>query len=408
MKYLKLILSVLALLLYIVLINARAEGKKYVTAESGLILREAPDRKSNKIITIPYNAEVTINQYAQKPITVEDITADWVKIMYYSYTGWVFDGFLSAEKQKHILSSHGLVFENMKPIMLGNLIYSFPKEDDFNNLMMDLLSETNKRQKFIELMIKHIKQNAQMNTRGKKYYKRNIMYRELSYGRWQAERYPDINFIDNPEINISGLEIDFIIKCTLIKNHEDTYLICGRFSTTDDDRKKIGFRVGIDNNLNIFKLYDLFDSGYFDNSTSKAYGIKTPDGFGDIIFLPITYGGSSYDGKYRKALLVFGPDQTGDTQCLEYLYIFDFSETNSTNDVTAKLRIIQRPNYSFPLLVYDYDAYYEQSINSLEPIDYDLYKKSKKIVVILSWDDKTGEYTCEINSAQPRLKIINE
>lgn len=77
----------------------------YVTAESGLIVRDKPNLDANKIFHLPNNSMVLISKKTGVNLTIIDeekeINGEWIKI--YSFDdseryGYVFDGYLSNEK----------------------------------------------------------------------------------------------------------------------------------------------------------------------------------------------------------------------------------------------------------------------------------------------------------------------
>lgn len=67
------------------------ERTLYIEPEEGLILREGPGQKFNKILTIPYGKAVTIKGG-------NNGNDDWVYIFYSGDYGWVYSEFLSESK----------------------------------------------------------------------------------------------------------------------------------------------------------------------------------------------------------------------------------------------------------------------------------------------------------------------
>jgi|GEM_PF-3504735 len=75
----------------------------YVTARTGLIIRETPDTNSKKIASLNLNAQVSIIKYGKNAETIGDKNAPWAQILYQPedsfdepeyVKGWVFSGFL--------------------------------------------------------------------------------------------------------------------------------------------------------------------------------------------------------------------------------------------------------------------------------------------------------------------------
>lgn len=68
----------------------------YITAGSGLSLREASNLNSRKILTIPYGGEVRhISTPEHTSMTVDGITGNMVEVYYQGAKGFVFSGYLS-------------------------------------------------------------------------------------------------------------------------------------------------------------------------------------------------------------------------------------------------------------------------------------------------------------------------
>ncbi|MBX7243583.1 MAG: SH3 domain-containing protein [Bacteroidia bacterium] len=73
-----------------------------VLSLSGLNLRQTPDEKGTKIITIPYGSKVKVlsEKLRENPFQTEEckgysFTGHWVKISYNGKEGFIFDGYLS-------------------------------------------------------------------------------------------------------------------------------------------------------------------------------------------------------------------------------------------------------------------------------------------------------------------------
>jgi len=72
-----------------------SDNSRWVTADVGLRMREAPDLNSKKITTIPYNEEVIFLEETGDKFTISGVTGKWTKVKWEDKTGWVFGGFLS-------------------------------------------------------------------------------------------------------------------------------------------------------------------------------------------------------------------------------------------------------------------------------------------------------------------------
>lgn len=71
-------------------------SKFYITAGSGLSLREASNLNSRKILTIPYGGEVShISTPEHTSMTVDGITGNMIEVSYQGAKGFVFSGYLS-------------------------------------------------------------------------------------------------------------------------------------------------------------------------------------------------------------------------------------------------------------------------------------------------------------------------
>lgn len=96
------IINIIALL---VIFNfAQAQEIRYVKAENGLILRDKPNRGSNRIAKLDYGTQLEILERTNLKLDVKDnneiISGEWVKISatdtnYEASIGYVFNGFLT-------------------------------------------------------------------------------------------------------------------------------------------------------------------------------------------------------------------------------------------------------------------------------------------------------------------------
>lgn len=70
----------------------------YVTAPSGLTLREAPNRTSRVLEIIPFGESVNIileDSYEVKTERIDWVKGQWIKVYFEGIEGFVFDGYLS-------------------------------------------------------------------------------------------------------------------------------------------------------------------------------------------------------------------------------------------------------------------------------------------------------------------------
>ncbi|AUP79636.1 SH3 domain-containing protein [Flavivirga eckloniae] len=88
---------------------AQAQELHYVKADNGLILREKPDRTSNRVTKLDYGTQLEVMEYTNLKLEVIDnndvISGEWVKIItkeddYSTEIGYVFNGYLTEEKLK--------------------------------------------------------------------------------------------------------------------------------------------------------------------------------------------------------------------------------------------------------------------------------------------------------------------
>lgn len=66
-----------------------------VTATSGLNLRQAPERGSEIIVTIPHNEQVALLDPNGPAEEIEGKSAPWAKVSWKQYQGWAWSGFLT-------------------------------------------------------------------------------------------------------------------------------------------------------------------------------------------------------------------------------------------------------------------------------------------------------------------------
>jgi hypothetical protein len=68
---------------------------KYVSAKSGLRMRDSPQLSGKKLSTIPYNAPVSVLEKLDGMVYLADTFGEWTKVNYKGEVGWVFGGYLS-------------------------------------------------------------------------------------------------------------------------------------------------------------------------------------------------------------------------------------------------------------------------------------------------------------------------
>lgn len=88
---------------------AQAQDMQYVSAESGLVVRDNPSRGAKRIAKLDYGTQIEITEYSQLKLDVVDkgekISGEWVKIKTTDHDksindGYVFNGFLTKEALK--------------------------------------------------------------------------------------------------------------------------------------------------------------------------------------------------------------------------------------------------------------------------------------------------------------------
>jgi hypothetical protein len=73
----------------------KSDSQYFVVAPSGLILREKPDTKSNKLGLIRYNSIVKVTRVTKYQEKISGLHNKWVQIQYNGKSGYIFSGFLS-------------------------------------------------------------------------------------------------------------------------------------------------------------------------------------------------------------------------------------------------------------------------------------------------------------------------
>ncbi len=75
-------------------LKSKIYNSRWVIADSGLRMRDAPDERGNKIDTIPYNSEVVLLEEIGDVVKISDVIGKWSKVEWNAKKGWVFGGFL--------------------------------------------------------------------------------------------------------------------------------------------------------------------------------------------------------------------------------------------------------------------------------------------------------------------------
>ncbi|APY08299.1 hypothetical protein BWZ20_08295 [Winogradskyella sp. J14-2] len=79
-----------------------AQQNAYVSAESGLSLRDQPDVSGKMLTKLAYGEAIGVLEKTNKQLVVldagEKVSGEWVKVETRNHIGYVFDGYLSSEK----------------------------------------------------------------------------------------------------------------------------------------------------------------------------------------------------------------------------------------------------------------------------------------------------------------------
>lgn len=83
-----------------VLVAEAMPGVLYVSAKSGLVLRDAPRTSGKQLAVIPCGCKLAPASYPQHPATIGGKAGHWIKTSWLDlqgteHTGWVFNGFLT-------------------------------------------------------------------------------------------------------------------------------------------------------------------------------------------------------------------------------------------------------------------------------------------------------------------------
>ncbi len=75
------------------------EERLYVTAASGLRLRAEPNTQAARLALVPVNEPVLVLERSPQKTSIDGVEAPWIKVRYGDVSGWVFGGYLAAEKK---------------------------------------------------------------------------------------------------------------------------------------------------------------------------------------------------------------------------------------------------------------------------------------------------------------------
>ncbi len=93
------------IILMVNFVYSNETDSRWVTAESGLRMRENPDLNAGTIVTIPYNEEVILLEEKGDAIVISGATGKWSRVKWKDKTGWVFGGFLGKSKNNNLTES---------------------------------------------------------------------------------------------------------------------------------------------------------------------------------------------------------------------------------------------------------------------------------------------------------------
>jgi len=72
-------------------------ANRFIVPESGLYLREKPDRKSKPVFLIPFNSRIQILDRKFEYLEIDEHYGYWAKVKFKKYVGWSFSGYFSNE-----------------------------------------------------------------------------------------------------------------------------------------------------------------------------------------------------------------------------------------------------------------------------------------------------------------------
>lgn len=73
------------------------EKQRFVSAPSGLRLRESPSLAAEVIATMPFGSAVLLLKQSEVEVVFDGLRGHWAVVRYEAHTGWAFTGFLSNE-----------------------------------------------------------------------------------------------------------------------------------------------------------------------------------------------------------------------------------------------------------------------------------------------------------------------
>jgi len=131
MKNLKMILAI-GFVFNILVVTAQQNA--YVSAESGLSLRDQPDVSGKMLTKLAYGEAIGVLEKTNKQLVVldagEKVSGEWVKVETRNHIGYVFDGYLSSEK---IAKTIRLKLKDLN-VEIKNLATSdYKRSHDLNN-----------------------------------------------------------------------------------------------------------------------------------------------------------------------------------------------------------------------------------------------------------------------------------
>lgn len=131
MKNLKMILAI-GFIFNILVVTAQQNA--YVSAESGLSLRDQPDVSGKMLTKLAYGEAIGVLEKTNKQLVVldagEKVSGEWVKVETRNHIGYVFDGYLSSEK---IAKTIRLKLKDLN-VEIKNLATSdYKRSHDLNN-----------------------------------------------------------------------------------------------------------------------------------------------------------------------------------------------------------------------------------------------------------------------------------
>ncbi|WP_243473575.1 SH3 domain-containing protein [Winogradskyella sp. MH6] len=134
MKNLKMILAI-GFVFNILVVTAQQNA--YVSAESGLSLRDQPDVSGKMLTKLAYGEAIGVLEKTNKQLVVldagEKVSGEWVKVETRNHIGYVFDGYLSSEK---IAKTIRLKLKDLN-VEIKNLATSdYKRSHDLNNSEM--------------------------------------------------------------------------------------------------------------------------------------------------------------------------------------------------------------------------------------------------------------------------------